>query len=171
LEFTGLTNEEIKQRKEKGLTNKSASQKTKTYGEIIIENVFSLFNFILIGIILFVLFFYFRNGDQRLLLDTLGIILIAFTNTSISLYQETKSKIALDKVNLLLKKEVTVIRNSAKLKIDQSEIVKDDIIEIIRGDQIVVDGRVLSSRKLEIDESLLTGESVPVEKKKKDVFH
>jgi cation-transporting P-type ATPase E len=169
LEFTGLTNEEIRQRKEKGLSNKSASQKTKTYGEIIIENVFSLFNFILIGIILFVLFFYFKNGDRRLLLDTIGIILIAFTNTSIALYQEIKSKIALDKVNLLLKKEITVIRNSLKVKIDQSDGVKDDIIEIIRGDQIVVDGRILISKRLEIDESLLTGESMPVEKNTDDI--
>jgi cation-transporting P-type ATPase E len=169
LEFTGLTNEEIRHRKEQGLSNRSASQKTKTYGEIIIENIFSLFNFILIGIIIFILFFYFRDGDKRLLLDTIGIIMIAFTNTSISLYQEIKSKIALDKVNLLLKKEITVIRNSQKVKIDQADIVKDDVIEIIRGDQIVVDGRVFASKRLEIDESLLTGESVPIEKNLDDI--
>ena len=169
MEIKGLTNEEIRQRKEKGLTNKSASQKTKTYGEIVIENIFSLFNFILIGIILFILFFYLRDSDKRLLLDTIGIIMIAFTNTSISLYQEIKSKIALDKVNLLLKKDITVIRNSAKMKIDQTEIVKDDIIEIARGDQIVVDGRILTSKRLEIDESLLTGESVPIEKNIDDI--
>ncbi|MCI0473739.1 MAG: HAD-IC family P-type ATPase, partial [Ignavibacteria bacterium] len=168
MEFKGLTNEEIRLRKEQGLSNRSASHKTKTYAEIIIENVFSLFNFILIGIILFILFFYFRDGDRRLLLDTIGIIMIAVTNTSISLYQEIKSKIALDKVNLLLKKEISVIRNSLKVKIGHAEIVKDDIIEINRGDQIVVDGRVLAPKRLEIDESLLTGESVPVEKNTDD---
>lgn len=168
MDLKGLTTAEVKERIAKGLTNKYASHKTKTYGEIIIENIFSLFNLITIFIIGFVIYFYFKNNDQRLLLDTIGIFFIAFTNTSIALIQEFKSKKALDKVNLLLKREVTVIRDSERMSIDQTDIVVDDVIEVSRGDQIVADGKVIFSRKLEIDESLLTGESVPIEKNVND---
>ncbi len=168
MEIKGLTTQEVKERIAKGLNNKYASHKTKTYGEIIIENIFSLFNFITICIIGFVIFFYFNNNDQRLLLDTLGIFFIAFTNTLIALIQEFKSKKALDKVNLLLKREVTVIRDSVKKSINQTDIVVDDVIELVRGDQIVADGKVVFTKKLEVDESLLTGESVPIVKSLND---
>ncbi len=169
MEIKGLTTDEVKERIARGQTNKYASHKTKTYREIVIENIFSLFNLITISIIVFVLFFYFKNNDQRLLLDTLGIFFIAFTNTFIALIQEFKSKKALDKVNLLLKREVTVIRNSERVSIDQTGIVVDDIIEVTRGDQIIADGKIISSKRLEVDESLLTGESVPIEKSENDV--
>jgi cation-transporting ATPase E len=71
-------------------------------------------------------------------------------------------------VNLLLKKQVNVIRNGEISIIEQDAIVKDDIICVNRGDQIVVDGKAIESNHLEIDESLLTGESVPIFKKIND---
>jgi cation-transporting P-type ATPase E len=111
-----------------------------------------------------VLFFYFINKDERLLLDSIGILFIAFTNTFIAIYQEIKSKKALDKVNLLLKKRINVIRGGEVYKIDVENIVVDDLIQINRGDQIVVDGKIVKAKILDIDESLLTGESVPIEK-------
>ena len=160
----GLTAKEVQSRITQGLVNKSPKSETKTISQILTENIFSLFNFIILGIILFVLFFYFKNGDDRLLLDTLGISLVGFTTTAIALYQEIKSKIALDKVSLLLKKRVTVIRDSEETEIEPDEIVKDDIIKVGTGDQIIVDGPVVYSRYMEIDESLLTGESLPIEK-------
>ena len=88
--------------------------------------------------------------------------MIAFLNTAIAIGQEIKAKRALDKVSLLLKKSVKVIRNRSETTIEQNEIVQDDIIVIKRGDQVVVDGEVISSNHLEIDESLLTGESIPI---------
>ena len=165
MEFEGLTSREVKKRVSEGLSNKTAKPKTKTIPEIIIENVFSLFNFIIFGIIAFVLFFYFQNNDKRLLLDSIGILFIAVTNTFIALFQEIRSKKALDKVNLLLKKQVNVLRDGKESAINIEEIVVDDIIKINRGDQIVVDGVVIKSNMLEIDESLLTGESIPILKK------
>ena len=164
MELTGLTYEEIKIRNIRGLNNKSSKPKTRTIYEIVIQNVFSLFNYIIFGIIAFVLYFYFKYEDQRLLLDSIGILTIAVTNTFIAIYQEIKSKKALDKVNLLLKKKVTAIRESTKELIDITDIVLGEVIEIKRGDQIVVDGIILKSKMLEIDESLLTGESVPIDK-------
>jgi len=164
LKLTGLTTSEVRDRISKGLSNKSAKPKTKTYSGIFIENVFSVFNFIIFAITLFVLFFFFKYNDVRLLLDSIGICTIGITNTFIAIYQEIKSKRALDKVNLLLKRQVCVIRNGEEQLIEQTDIVIDDIIKISRGDQVVVDGKVIQTNYLEIDESLLTGESVPVSK-------
>lgn len=165
----GLTSKEVQDRISKGLINKAPKSETKTIPQILTENVFSLFNFIILGIILFVLFFYFKNGDDRLLLDTFGIALVGLTTTAIALYQEIKSKIALDKVSLLLKKKIKVIRDGEENEIEPDEIVKDDVIKAGTGDQIIVDGQVIESRYLEIDESLLTGESLPIEKESGDV--
>lgn len=164
----GLTTQEVKQRVSSGQVNKALKSETKTISRIIVENVFSLFNFIILGIIIFVLIFYLKNGDDRLLLDSVGILLVGITNTAIALYQEIKSKIALDKVNLLLKKSVTVVRDGEEREIGQNEVVKDDVIRVSPGDQVVVDGEVLESRYMEIDESLLTGESLPIEKSAED---
>ena len=162
--MTGLTYSQVKDRIEKGQVNKAAKPRSKTVSEILIENIFSIFNIIIFGIILFVLIFYFLNNDIRLLLDSIGILSIAVINTFIAVFQEIRSKKALDKVNLLLKKQVTVIREGKNELIDITDIVVGDIILISRGDQIVVDGKVIEPKKLEIDESLLTGESIPIEK-------
>jgi cation-transporting P-type ATPase E len=164
LELKGLTSEEVKERLDKGLSNYSSKPKTKTIKEIFVSNIFSLFNYIIFGIIAFVLYFYISNRDERLLLDSIGILTIAFTNTFIAIYQEIKSKRALDKVNLLLKKRINVIRGGQVFHIDVADIVVDDLIQVSRGDQIVVDGIVVKAKILDIDESLLTGESVPIEK-------
>ena len=158
----GLTYKEVGERKAKGETNHYAGHKTKTVREIFIENIFSLFNFIILGIIVFVLIFYFKLGDERLLLDSIGILMIAVINTFIGIYQEIRSKRALDKVSLLLKKKVVVVREGVEEEIEQKEVVADEVIKIVRGNQVVVDGVVLESSSMEIDESLLTGESVPI---------
>lgn len=168
MELKGLNKQEVDDRISKGLQNKSSKPKTKTISEIFIENIFSVFNMIILAIIIFVLYFYLRTRDDRLLLDSIGILFIAFMNTFLAIYQEIKAKKALDKVNLLLKKQVIVIREETELSIEPSEIVLNDLIKIQRGDQVVVDGRVKYSNHLEIDESLLTGESNPIQKKEHD---
>jgi cation-transporting ATPase E len=114
------------------------------------------------------LFFYIRTGDSRLTLDAIGVLGVAIINTTLAIVQEIRAKIALDKVNLLLKRTARVVRDGQELEIDQSKIVEGDLILFERGDQIMVDGRVEAANHLEIDESLLTGESVPVEKKMGD---
>jgi cation-transporting ATPase E len=168
--MTGLSQQQVAERIRQGLTNQSYTKSSKTIGEIFIENLFSVFNIIIFSIIIFLLIFYTRLNDERLLLDSLGVFTIAFINTFIAIYQEIKAKRALDKVSLLLKKESIVIREGTEKAIDQADIVLNDVIKIERGDQIVVDGRVLKSNHLEIDESLLTGESEPAEKKEDDTL-
>jgi cation-transporting ATPase E len=165
LQFSGLTADEVRDRISKGLQNRSSKPKTKTLSEIFIENLFSVFNLVIISIIIFLLYFYITTSDKRLLLDSIGILLIAFLNTFLAIYQEIKAKYALDKVNLLLKNEVIVMRDGKEVSLEPKEIVLDDIIKIQRGDQVIVDGSVTYSNHLEIDESLLTGESNPIHKK------
>lgn len=166
--IAGLNSSEVRERVNKGLINKTSKSSTKTIKEIFIENIFSLFNLIIGGVITFVVFFFIIYKDYRLLLDSIGILSVAVINTAIAIYQEIKAKVALDKVNLLLKKSVIVIRDGKEISIEQEEIVLDDVIKISRGDQIIVDGEIIYSERLEIDESLLTGESLPIEKKQGD---
>ncbi|MDZ4710820.1 MAG: HAD-IC family P-type ATPase [bacterium] len=168
MEVKGLSGSEVTDRVSRGLSNKASKPITKTIREIFIENIFSVFNLVILAIIVFLLFFFITSSDERLLLDSIGILSIALINTFLAIFQEIKAKRALDKVNLLLKKDVIVIRDNAEVSIDPSEIVKDDVIKVLRGDQIVVDGIVIMSNHLEIDESLLTGESNPIQKKVND---
>ncbi len=162
---TGLTIAEVTERIQKGLQNRSTAARTKRTRQILVENVFSVFNLVITSVILFLLYFYITSGDERLLYDTIGTTMVITLNTLIAVYQEIKAKRALDKVSLLLKREVKVIRDGNEQTIDQSEAVVDDLIILERGDQVVVDGKVVESGKMEIDESLLTGESLPIQKK------
>jgi cation-transporting P-type ATPase E len=168
LELTGLTSEQVKERAAKGLRNVTSATRTKRTQEIIFENLFSVFNLVVLLVVLFLLFFHFRTGDRNLILDSIGVLMVALINTVLAISQEIKAKRALDKVNLLLERKVSVIRDGQEVSIDQKEIVVDDLILLGRGDQVVVDGRVQASNHLEIDESLLTGESVPIYKNQSD---
>jgi cation-transporting ATPase E len=164
----GLTSEQVSERVARGLRNITSQTRTKRTREILFDNIFSVFNLIVAGIIAFLLFFYFRTGRAELLLDSVGVFTVALVNTVLAISQEIKAKKALDKVNLLLARNVTVVRDGEKVSIDQKEIVVDDLVQLERGDQVVVDGRVTRSNHLEIDESLLTGESVPIFKEDGD---
>lgn len=168
MQLKGLTNNDVQERISKGQQNRSTVTKTKKISQIIVENVFSVFNLVITSVILFLLYFFITTGDQRLLYDTIGTTFVISLNTFIAVYQEIRAKKALDKVSLLLKKEVKVIRDGKEAVIDQKDVVVDDIIVLERGDQVVVDGVVVESNKLEIDESLLTGESLPINKKNGD---
>ena len=168
MQIKGLSEKEVQERINNGQINRSTVTKTKKIREIILENVFSVFNLVISSVILFLLYFYITSGDSRLLYDTIGTTFVISLNTFIAVYQEIRAKRALDKVSLLLKKEVKVIRGGKEVIINQTDVVVDDIIIIERGDQVVVDGIVEDSNKLEIDESLLTGESLPINKKNGD---
>src|SRR5262249_26601463 len=148
--------------------NKPAGSATKSIGQIVLGNLFSPFNIVIGAIIASLLIFSVVHSSVTLLRDGLGVFLVALINTSIALFQEIKAKRALDKVNMLLIKEVTVVRDGVEHQLPQADIVLGDVIALKRGDQAVVDGTVLQSNHMEIDESLLTGESVPIQKQEDD---
>ena len=157
MELTGLTSEQVRERIAKGLRNVTSETRTKRTQEIIFDNLFSVFNLVVLLVVVFLLFFYFRTRHGTLILDSIGVLAVALINTVLAISQEIKAKRALDKVNLLLERKVTVVRDGHEVSIDQRELVVDDLVLVGRGDQVVVDGRVHNSNHLEIDESLLTG--------------
>ncbi len=168
--FKGLTQQEVDWRIKQGLTNKPKHQHIKSNVEIFISNAFNVFNIINLTVITFLLYFYFDSQDMRLLLDSVGIITVTIANTLIAIVQETKASRTLEKMDLLKNQEVTVLRDGKKLQINKHAIVKNDVILLGKGDQVVVDGKVLDARLLEIDESLLTGESHAITKKPGDTL-
>jgi cation-transporting ATPase E len=170
LKLKGLTQSEVNERIARGLQNISSKTKSKKIREIFIQNIFSVFNLIILSIVIYLLVFYYLLSDNRLVYDSIGVLSVAILNTLIAVIQEIRAKRALDKVNLLLKKECTIIRDGEKKSIEQSAIVVDDLIVVERGDQAAVDGKILQSNHLEIDESLLTGESHPVFKNENDTI-
>jgi len=95
-----------------------------------------------------------------------GIVLVS--NMLIGIVQELRAKFTLDRLSVLSASKARVIRGGRPEQIEIEAVVLDDILELERGDQVVADGMVLYSRGLEIDESLLTGESAPVGKDEGD---
>jgi len=152
----GLTAADVAARKADGRTNDVPDPTSRTVGQIIKANIFTPFN-LLLGILLVVIL---AVGEYR---DGLfGFVLVA--NAGIGIFQEVRSKRSLDALAVLNAPHSTVRRDGVDLTIDSKDVVLDDIIVLTLGDQIVVDGEVLESTNLEIDESLLTGEADPVEK-------
>ncbi len=163
-QFQGLTEKEVQERKAKGLINRAKLEHIKSTPQIILENSFSVFNVINFAVITFLLVFYFTTNDERLVLDSLGIVTVTLANTLIAIAQEIRAARALAKMELLKNPFVTVVRDGKKVQIDKHDIVQDDVLFLEKGEQIVVDGKVLYANRLEIDESLVTGESISIAK-------
>jgi cation-transporting ATPase E len=90
---------------------------------------------------------------------------------AISLIQEVRAKRTLDHIALLTRPKATVVRNGREQQIDPGELVVDDILVLHPGDQIVVDGPIISAGRIEVDESLLTGESDPIARQEGDKLY
>ena len=152
----GLTSAEVDQRRAAGQVNATTSPTSRTVAQIIRANVFTRFNAIL-GTLLVVILVVGPFNDALF-----GIVLV--TNTAIGIVQEVRAKRALDRLALVHAPRATVWRDGAPTEVAVDDIVLGDAVELRAGDQLVVDGRVLVSERLEIDESLLTGEPDAVPK-------
>lgn len=157
--LTGLTTSEVEARRKQGLGNNTVFSSSRSYVDIVRSNVLNAINIILF-IIGAVMISIDRASDA---VTSVGLILL---NIVIGIYQESRAKRQLDQIALLTRPSVTLIRNGQETMGDPSVIVQDDIIKIIAGDQMVVDGIVLEAKNVEIDESLLTGESDFIQKDK-----
>ena len=155
INITGLTDEEVRQRVEEGLTNRADISTDKTTKEIVISNVFTYFNLIFLVItILLIMVGSFRN---------LTFLPIIIGNTVIGIVQEIRAKKTLEKMSLLNAPHADVIRNGSLKQISTEELVKDDVILLTAGKQICADA-VVTSGNIQVNESLLTGEADEVEK-------
>ena len=155
INITGLTDEEVRQRVEEGLTNRADISTDKTTKEIVISNVFTYFNLIFLVItILLIMVGSFRN---------LTFLPIIIGNTVIGIVQEIRAKKTLEKMSVLNAPHADVIRNGSVKQISTDELVKDDVILLTAGKQICADAVVISGN-IQVNESLLTGEADEVEK-------
>ena len=149
----GLTDAEVAERVEQGRVNRAPGGTSRSMWDIVRANVFTRFNAIL-GTLLVVIL---TVGPLQ---DALfGVVLVA--NTGIGIYQEWRAKRTLDRLSLLTAPAVAVARNGERREISLEDVVDDDVVELGQGTQIVADGEVLAADALEVDESLLSGESVP----------
>ncbi|CAJ1498877.1 cation-translocating P-type ATPase [[Mycobacterium] holstebronense] len=152
----GLTDTQVAQRRAQGQTNDIPARAARSVLEIIRANVFTRINAIL-GVLLAIVL---TTGS---LINGLFGLLIVF-NSVIGMVQEIRAKQTLDKLAIVGQAKPLVRRQSGTQQLPPGQVVLDDVIELGPGDQIVVDGEVLESSDLEVDESLLTGEADPIGK-------
>ncbi|RMG71880.1 MAG: HAD family hydrolase, partial [Chloroflexi bacterium] len=157
----GLTEQEVIQRRARGDGNNVKIDTSRSYWDILRQNLFTFINVVLfvIGLVLILFGLW---GDAFV---SVGVVAI---NVVVSVVQEFRAKAKLDRIALLTRPKATVIRNGQECVVDPSEIVLDDLIIAAAGDQIVVDGVMVGEGRMDVDESLLTGESDLITKKAGD---
>ncbi len=147
----GLTSAEARARHRRGEGNVAVDRSSRGYVAILRTNVFNLYNSILFAI-----------GAALLALgrynDAFVSVGLGLLNAAISAVQEIRAKRKLDRLRLLGRSTVTVVRDGVEVQVAPEEVVRGDVLHVRPGDQVVVDGPLLSGR-VEVDESLLTGES------------
>jgi len=153
----GLSSAQVAERRSRGLTNAGGERTSRSVADILRANILTRFNLIL-GVLLAVILAVGQPQDALF-----GIVLVA--NALIGIGQELRAKRTLDRLAVLSAPRVRVIRDGAPRDIAVDELVADDLVELRAGDQLVADGVVRDSASLEADESLLTGESEPVDKR------
>ncbi len=163
----GLTSEEVKERRLSGKSNDVDDQSGRSYLDILVKNLATPFNLVLfiLGALLIILP---EQPDYINAVAATGVILF---NVLISTVQEMKAKRRLDKIALLMRPKVRAMRDGRVVEIDRSEIVLDDVMFLGPGDQAQVDGVIVDERMLEMDESLLTGESRTCRKHEGDTVY
>ncbi|WP_458688974.1 cation-translocating P-type ATPase [Nocardia tengchongensis] len=152
----GLTSAEVAQRRRDGLTNDVPERASRSVKDIVKANVFTRINAILGVLFILVL------ATGSIIDGMFGLLIIA--NSAVGIIQEIRAKNTLDKLAIVGQAKPMVRRDGQATAVTPQEIVLDDIIELGPGDQIVVDGEVIESELLEVDESLLTGEADPIDK-------
>lgn len=159
---------------EKGLTSQQAAEKLKAFGknEIITTSSFSALSLFLSqlptvinGILALAAIFSFAIKN---LIDGFFILAILFLNAVFGFIQEYRAEKSLEKLKEFIKATSRVFRNEKETEIPTAEIVPDDVVVLSEGDRIPADGILTLGQHLEVDESLLTGESLPMLKKQGD---
>ncbi len=155
----GLNVKQVQERVEQNLVNISNIKTTKSVWSILFKNIFTFFNivcFVVSGALICVGAF-----------TDLMFLIIVVLNTAIGIVQEIRAKKTMDKLSLTNSNFTKVVRDGEEEEIYKTEVVLDDVLVLNPGMQIACDSIVLDN-EVEVNESLLTGESQPVKKKKGD---
>jgi cation-transporting ATPase E len=160
-EITGLEDFEVLTRRERGQGNNYRPPTSRSLVDIFRQNVFTLINMVL-----------FTLGAVMIAIGRVSEALISVSlitmNIVIGVIQELRAKRKLDRIALLTRPKVTVLRGGTERTVDPADLVRGDVIVVRPGDQIVVDGIVVGDGQIEVDESLITGESDHIPKEKGD---
>ena len=151
---TGLSAAQVAERVSAGRTNEYRERTSRSVSQILRANVFTVFNAIL-GAALAVILVLGRWGD-----GLFGVVLLL--NTATGTVAEIRAKRALDRLAVLETPRAVVLRDGVEREVAVGDVVLDDIVRLSAGQQVPADGEVITSDGLEIDESILTGESRPV---------
>lgn len=157
----GLTTEEVEERIKEGKTNKKENRKTKSYREIFLHNILSVFNLIIIIMAILVIPTFQSFSD----ITNFTFMGTALLNLIIGIVQEIKAKRIVDKLVLTTESKVRTLRNLNEVEVSSSDLVLDDVIILDAGKQIPADSIVLKG-ELYVNESTITGESDDILKKK-----
>lgn len=154
--YTGLSSAEVKQRVAQGLVNTTGAGVSKSKKEIIMTHTLTYFNFLnlFLGVIVIL-------SGQIKNLTFMGVIII---NSIIGIFQELKVKQLVDGLAVITASKVRVIRDGIRREIPIEQLVMDDVMAVESGNQIGADSIVLSGNGIEVNESMITGESKPVKK-------
>jgi cation-transporting ATPase E len=156
----GLSAAQVAERVAAGRTNAVEQRTSRTVGEIVRTNVFTVFNGLLAALFVCILLTgRWQNG-------LFGVVIVA--NSAIGIFQEIRAKRTLDRLAVLNAPRARVVRDGTVRPVEVGTVVADDLLELRSGDQVPADGVVHESVGLEVDESLLTGESDPVTKEAGD---
>jgi len=152
LPLEGLTTQEAIDRRHRGQGNNVKLETGRSYWQIIHENIFTFINivFFAISVVMISLQLY---GDGVL------VVVVIFGGVIINIFQELWAKQQLDEIALLHRPRAIVFREGIEQEIEPGEIVLGDLLVALPGEQILVDGQVVGTGRMEVDESLLTGES------------
>lgn len=158
----GLTLDQVALRREQGFVNADKTRHGKSIAGIVLSNVFTFFNlvYIVIAVILCI------SG----LAMQCTFLPVVIANTAIAIVQEIKSKLTLDKLNLITEPQIKVMRNSEVTEISVSELVLDDVVFLSGGEQISADS-IVTEGYAEVNEAILTGESDAVVKRQGDPLY
>ena len=155
-QFHGLSSAEVEDRIRMDRTNHMNTSASKSVSDIVKEHSLTYFNFLnLFLAVLVALTGQFKN------MTFMGVILI---NTAIGIVQELKVKKLIDQISVMTAARTRVIREGVTKEIDVSDVVIDDVILVESGEQVCADCRLLDATGIEVNESMLTGESRPVKK-------
>ena len=160
-QITGLTDKEVEARLQRGLDNRTSRRTSRSLLSILRGNILTPFNALITALAAAV----WLVGSSPI--NSLFFIAMLL-NIVVGIVQEIKAKIVLDRLSIMVKPVAKVVRNGKHRRIDSEDVVQDDVLVLGLGDQVVADGEVLWSDGLEINESLLTGESDPVAKEQGD---
>ncbi len=164
---TGLTSKEVEQRMKKGLYNYNDTPKTKSIGQIVRDNFFTYFNYLNLALGAAVFIASIINGNIWYGLKNCLFMGVIIVNSIISIVEEIISKRIIDKLSVVSETKVIALRDGNEVELSLEDIVIDDVVKLSLGHQIVADAIVIDG-ELEVNESLITGESDAIKKKKGD---